>query len=81
MTLGAPVALGMAWFFFCSEIINLGISMVAVSRREHRHLMAYVLTLPLYFPMAAISAYKAMKEIVVEPFYWDKTEHGVTPPE
>lgn len=81
LTLGAPVALGMAWFFFCSEIINLGISMVAVSRREHRHLMAYVLTLPLYFPMAAISAYKAMKEIVVEPFYWDKTEHGVTPPD
>ena len=81
LTLGASVALGMAWFFFCSEIINLGISMVPVSRREHRHLMAYVLTLPLYFPMAAISAYKAMKEIVVEPFYWDKTEHGVSPPD
>ncbi|WP_298861504.1 glycosyltransferase family 2 protein [uncultured Sulfitobacter sp.] len=78
LTLGTPVALGMAWFFFCSEVINLGISMAAVSRREHRHLMGYVLTLPLYFPMAAISAYKAMKEIVVEPFYWDKTEHGVT---
>lgn len=81
LTLGAPVALTMAWFFLFSEIANLGIAMVAVSRRDHRHLMGYVFTLPLYFPMAALSAYKAIKEIVVEPFYWDKTEHGVTDPD
>ena len=68
----------MIWFFIYSEIMNLAISMVAVSRREHRHLMAYVLTLPLYYPMAALSAYKAIKELVVEPFYWDKTQHGLT---
>ena len=78
LTLGAPIALSMAWFFLFTEIINLVISLVAVSRREHRHLLAYVFTMPLYFPMAALSAYKAIKEIVVEPFYWDKTEHGIT---
>jgi cellulose synthase/poly-beta-1,6-N-acetylglucosamine synthase-like glycosyltransferase len=79
LTLGLPVAVGMAWFFLFAEAVNLSISLVAVSRREHRHLMAYVFTLPLYFPMAAISAYKALKELVVEPFYWDKTQHGVSP--
>lgn len=78
LTLGAPIALSMAWFFLFTEIVNLVISLVAVSRREHRHLLAYVFTMPLYFPMAALSAYKAIKEIVVEPFYWDKTEHGIT---
>jgi cellulose synthase/poly-beta-1,6-N-acetylglucosamine synthase-like glycosyltransferase len=78
LTLGAPVSLFMAWAFLASAIINLCISMVAVSRKEHRHLMIYVLTLPFYFPMAALSAYKALKEMVVEPFYWDKTQHGVT---
>lgn len=77
-TLGAPTAQFMMWFFIGAEMLNLTISMVAVSRREHRHLMAYVFTLPLYYPMAAISAYKAMKELVLEPFYWDKTEHGIT---
>ena len=81
LTLGAPVALSMAWFFVFTEGVNLAISLVAVSRREHRHLMPYVLTMPLYFPMAALSAYKAIKEIVAEPFYWDKTEHGITPPD
>jgi cellulose synthase/poly-beta-1,6-N-acetylglucosamine synthase-like glycosyltransferase len=77
-TLGAPTALFMVWFFICAELLNLAISLVAVSRKEHRHLMPYVLTLPFYYPMAAISAYKAIKELVVEPFYWDKTEHGIS---
>jgi cellulose synthase/poly-beta-1,6-N-acetylglucosamine synthase-like glycosyltransferase len=78
LTLGASTSAFMAWAFFGSAVINLFISMVAVSRKEHRHLMIYVLSLPLYFPMAALSAYKAIKEMVVEPFYWDKTEHGIT---
>jgi hypothetical protein len=78
VTLGAPVTAFMIWIFIGSEIINLLVSMIAVSRREHRHLMGYVLTTPFYYPMAALSAYKAIKEMVVEPFYWDKTQHGVT---
>jgi cellulose synthase/poly-beta-1,6-N-acetylglucosamine synthase-like glycosyltransferase len=78
LTLGAPAAIAMAVFFVFSEIINLAISLVAVSRSEHRHLMPFVFTLPLYFPMAALSAYKALKELVLEPFYWDKTQHGIS---
>lgn len=77
-TLGAPTAMLMAWCFLAAAVINLSISMVAVANKEHRHLMVYVLTLPFYFPMAALSAYKALKEMVVEPFYWDKTQHGIT---
>ncbi|MEP1768526.1 MAG: glycosyltransferase family 2 protein [Sulfitobacter sp.] len=77
-TLGAPASYAMAWFFFGSAVINLIISMVAVSKKEHRHLMLFTLSLPFYFPMAALAAYKALKEIVTEPFYWDKTEHGIT---
>ncbi len=79
LTLGASVAQTMATVFLISEIINLSISMLAVSNGRHRHLLLYVLTLPFYFPMAAISAYKALKELVEEPFYWDKTEHGISP--
>ncbi len=79
LTLGAPVAAAMVWFFVFSELLNLAISIVAVSRRDHRHLIAYIFTLPFYFPMAALGAYKALKELVVEPFYWDKTQHGISP--
>ncbi len=79
-TLGSPVAHFMVAFFVASELLSLGISLTAVSGRQHRHLMIWVFTLPLYFPMAALSAYKALKELVLAPFYWDKTEHGVTRP-
>jgi len=34
--------------------------------------------LPLYFILGTFAAYKALYEFVVSPFYWDKTEHGVT---
>jgi cellulose synthase/poly-beta-1,6-N-acetylglucosamine synthase-like glycosyltransferase len=79
LTLGAPVARFMMWFFLWAELCNLAICMVAVSRREHRHLLGYVLTLPLYFPLGVLAAAKALKELVLDPFYWDKTQHGVSP--
>ncbi|WP_373354175.1 glycosyltransferase family 2 protein [Pseudoroseicyclus sp. CXY001] len=31
----------------------------------------------IYFPMATLALLKALYEIVVTPFYWDKTAHGV----
>jgi len=63
---------------FASGLINLIISMTAVSQKQHRHLMPFTLTLPFYFPMAALASYKALKEMVLEPFYWDKTQHGIS---
>jgi len=29
-----------------------------------------------YFPLGAIASYKALVELSVSPFYWDKTQHG-----
>ena len=41
--------------------------------------MAWVLpTLPLYWTLGAIAAWKALIEIFAAPYYWDKTRHGVT---
>jgi ABC-type sugar transport system permease subunit len=52
--------------------------MYAVRDKQHRHLMAWCFTLPVYFILGAFAAMKAVKEIVLSPFYWDKTQHGVT---
>ena len=76
LTLGSGVLWTMVGMFLLAEVINLSISMVAVSGPKHRHLLGWVLTTPLYFPMGALAAYKALKEFVVSPFYWDKTQHG-----
>lgn len=78
-TLGAPVLWSMVVLFIFAETLNLGLSLLAVSGRQHRHLMWWVFTMPLYFTLGALAAFKALYEFVTSPFFWDKTQHGVTP--
>lgn len=33
---------------------------------------------PIYWIMMSIAAYKALVQLVVKPFYWEKTHHGLT---
>jgi hypothetical protein len=79
-TLGAPVVWGMIGVFVLSGLLNATLGMVAVSGKRHRHLIGWVLTLPLYFPMGVLAAYKGLHQFVVRPFFWDKTQHGITEP-
>ncbi|MCV6587256.1 MAG: glycosyltransferase [Marinibacterium sp.] len=66
----------MLWLLITAEISNLLIGFVAVSGKWHRKLMVWVPSLGLYFVMAAVASYKALFEMLVNPFYWDKTRHG-----
>lgn len=75
-TLGEGVIWPLATLFVAAELLNICIGMLAVSGREHRHLMPWVLTLPFYFPLGVLASYKAIYELVCAPFYWDKTQHG-----
>ncbi len=83
--LGHPLAgLMPAWglpalsaLFILSELLNLVVGLWAVRGEKHRHLMPWVPTLHLYFPLGALASYKALWEAVRQPFYWDKTCHGV----
>ncbi|MFQ5437847.1 MAG: glycosyltransferase family 2 protein, partial [Paracoccaceae bacterium] len=62
--------------FVLSEIILFVIGVFAVSGRAHRHLIPWVVTMPIYWPLATLAAYKALFEVIVKPHYWDKTSHG-----
>lgn len=75
-TLGPSVIWPLTIFFLTTEVLNIAIGLLAVSDRQHRHLMLWVPTLMLYFPLGALAAYKALWELVTDPFYWDKTQHG-----
>lgn len=66
-----------ALLFFVTEVLNVTIAVWAARGAGHRHLIPYVFTLHLYFPMAALACYKALWECVTRPFFWDKTLHGV----
>ena len=77
------VALG--GLFLAAQAIDWGVAAWAVSGPRHRHLIKWVPLLVPYYWMATAAMWKALWEIAVSPFYWDKTEHGaygpaVTPP-
>ena len=74
----APLLTTCAVLFFCAEIQNISLGLIATRRRRHRHLWPWVPTLHLYYPLGCLTAYKALYALVVKPFYWDKTQHGLS---
>lgn len=67
----------MTGLFLISEVITMGVAAWAVRGREHRHLWPWLPVLNFYFPLGALAAWKAIYEVAVRPFYWDKTAHGL----
>ena len=70
------VVLGLS--FLAIELINVLINATAVSKSELRHLFFWVPTMHFYYPLGALAAYNALFELIVKPFYWDKTQHGLS---
>ena len=56
-------------------VLCAGLAMV---RRETPGLIWWVPLMPVYWTLGAAAAWKAVLEIVVAPFWWDKTRHGVS---
>ncbi len=67
----------LASLFIASELLNIVVALWAVRGPKHRHLLVWVPTLHLYFPLGALASYKALWEAARRPFFWDKTCHGV----
>ena len=72
------ILLVMGQIFVGVELITLCAGLIAVRGRAHRHLLLWVPLMPLYFLMGSLAAYKALWELVCAPFYWDKTQHGLS---
>lgn len=41
-------------------------------------LIKYALLTPIYWVLMSIASYKALFQLVKNPFYWEKTDHGLT---
>ncbi|MEE4188231.1 MAG: glycosyltransferase family 2 protein [Roseobacter sp.] len=77
-TLGDTAIWILAVFFLGTEGLALLLGLVALSRVGHRHLIPYVPTMMFYFTLGALAAYKALWELIRTPFFWDKTQHGLS---
>ncbi|MEN3177754.1 glycosyltransferase [Gluconobacter sp. OJA] len=47
-------------------------------KRQYQHLALYALTTPLYWALQSIAAYKGLIQLITKPFYWEKTQHGLS---
>lgn len=41
-------------------------------------LIKYALATPIYWMLMSVAAYKALFQLIINPFYWEKTNHGLT---
>ncbi len=72
---------GLVALFLLSELVSLAVGFVAVGRTRHEKLMQWVPMMIFYFPMGVFAVYKAWSELIFKPFYWDKTQHGLSEPD
>jgi len=63
--------------FALSELTTIAVGVCALPRKTHGDLIKWVPTLHFYYPLGALASYKGLWELMVKPFYWDKTAHGV----
>ncbi len=75
--LPAAAVWAMTATFILSDAVNLAIGLIGLHRSGHGISLLWVVTTKLYYPLASLSAYKALIELATRPFYWDKTTHGL----
>ncbi|MEM6355631.1 MAG: glycosyltransferase family 2 protein [Pseudomonadota bacterium] len=60
------------------QLLMLSAAALAMARKGALDLMLWVPSLPFYWTLGALAAWKAVLELFIAPYYWDKTRHGVS---
>jgi cellulose synthase/poly-beta-1,6-N-acetylglucosamine synthase-like glycosyltransferase len=47
-------------------------------KQKQYHCIPLALTMPIYWVMISIAAWRGLIQLITKPFYWEKTSHGVT---
>jgi hypothetical protein len=54
------------------------LSMIAPIRRGWLDLVPYSLTAPAYWVLISVAAYRGLWQLLGNPHFWEKTEHGLS---
>lgn len=73
------------WVLFMSifnlmvgNILMIYINMMAVFKRRYFELILFAIANPVYWLMHSAAAYMGLYQLIVNPFYWEKTNHGLS---
>jgi cellulose synthase/poly-beta-1,6-N-acetylglucosamine synthase-like glycosyltransferase len=66
-----------AWLLGNFVMAYLGVVTLLITEREE--LLPAVLMAPLYWVLMSIASLRAAIQLVIDPFHWEKTTHGLAP--
>jgi len=75
---------GWVWdIAFISLVVGNGTAILlnvlaTLGRERTRPLFFFAISNPLYWVLHSVAAYKALWQLIRNPFYWEKTNHGLT---
>ena len=71
--------------FFCislvllsANVLFIGTGVAACIKRKYYSLIPTALCMPFYWMLISIAAWKGFIQIFTKPFYWEKTNHGLS---
>ncbi len=78
-TLGDDILLAIAIVNFVGGYaVNAVLSALSLRRGGQKALWPHVIFIPVYWLYISTAAYRAVWQLIRAPFYWEKTEHGVS---
>ncbi|MGB9668739.1 MAG: glycosyltransferase family 2 protein, partial [Thermosulfidibacteraceae bacterium] len=60
------------------NFMGIYLNMIAMFKRRYYNLLPYAFLNPIYWMLHSRASYKALYELFTKPFYWQKTQHGIT---
>ena len=64
--------------FVIGNVVMIYLSMMGPYKRGTFYLVLWALLNPVYWLLHSIASYKALWQLLTNPHYWEKTEHGLT---
>ncbi|MEU7811581.1 hypothetical protein [Pseudonocardia sp. NPDC049154] len=70
------------WVSLFNLVIGNGlmiyVSMMGAFKRRRYSLVLWALLNPVHWILHSIASYKAVRQLITKPHYWEKTLHGLT---
>ena len=64
--------------FIGGYAVNLALGALSLRGTRHKGMWPHVIFIPVYWLFVSAAAYRAVWQLIHAPFYWEKTEHGVS---
>ncbi len=60
-----------------ANLVFIGMHAVACIKRRRPGLLPFALLMPIYWVLISVGAWKGFLQLFTNPFYWEKTDHGL----